>query len=155
MGKRIISSLLILMSCGYLYVCIELLFRQRSHIAMLFCASICAIPILLLNEWFDYNMYFIVQILICTIFCTLVELLFGYLFNSDYSIWDYRGMIGNIDGMICPLFTLFWGILSAFFIPLLDWIQFNIFDDIQRPYYIITRNWIIWMKEKDVETRKG
>ena len=146
--KRIITNILLLMSCGYFYVCLELIYRHYSTVEMMFCASLAAIPMLLLNNWFTYDMYYIWQIMICALFATGVEYIFGIIFNRDFHIWDYRNQWGNIQGMICPLFTLLWGLISAGMIVLLDWIEYNIFDDPIRPYYVITRKWIIYMKEK-------
>ena len=34
-------------------------------------------------------------------------------------LWDYSHCWGNIQGLICPLFTFFWGVLSALYYFLL------------------------------------
>ena len=45
---------------------------------------------------------------------TLVELFVGCIVNIwlGLKIWDYSDQKGNILGQICPLYTLFWCILS-------------------------------------------
>ena len=151
--KRIWEYVLILSFCGYLYVCLELLFRQRSDVTMLFCASICAIPMLVLNEVYNYEMLFVYQVLICAVFSTIVEFIFGIIFNSDLHIWNYSNMPGNIMGQICPQFFLVWCGLSAIIIPFLDYIDYNLFGGEQIPYYRITDKITIWMKDRNEKVR--
>ena len=43
---------------------------------------------------------------------TMVELGMGLLANRSYSVWDYRGLPGNLWGQICPQFILLWMPLS-------------------------------------------
>lgn len=46
---------------------------------------------------------------------TLIEYIAGLLSTKVFHVqlWDYSNCWGNIQGIICPLFTLFWGILGA------------------------------------------
>lgn len=46
---------------------------------------------------------------------TLIEYIAGLLSTKVFHVqlWDYSDCWGNIQGIICPLFTLFWGILGA------------------------------------------
>lgn len=46
---------------------------------------------------------------------TLIEYIAGLIFikGMKVKLWDYSGMWGNIQGIICPLYTFFWTILSA------------------------------------------
>ena len=48
---------------------------------------------------------------------TLIEYLTGLFFVKVYSIrlWDYSDRRFNIQGIICPLFTLFWALLGVLF----------------------------------------
>ncbi len=63
-------------------------------------------------------------------FCiTLFEYIAGLIFIKGMKIklWDYSNCWGNIQGIICPLYTVFWWILSAvyyFFIHprILSWL---------------------------------
>lgn len=137
--RRAIEWILIMTFAGYVYVCLELLFRGRSDITMMFCASICVIPMFALNEWYTYDFNFIAQIVICALFATLVELIFGLTFNRDYHIWDYRNQLFNYKGQICLLFSLVWMAISAVVIPLLDFIDIAVFREGTCPYYVICK----------------
>ena len=46
---------------------------------------------------------------------TLIEYLAGLIFivGMKVELWDYGNQWGNIQGIICPLFSVFWTILSA------------------------------------------
>lgn len=48
---------------------------------------------------------------------TAVEYVGGIFLLKYYHIrlWDYRGLWGNVQGLICPLFSLFWAILGAMY----------------------------------------
>ena len=146
--KSFVKYLLLLTFSGYIYVCLELLFRGRSDITMMFCASICVIPMIYLNNIFTYNVDFLLQLILCTIFATWIEYIFGYIFNTDYHIWDYRNMPFNISGQICLPFSLLWMVIAALVIPLMDWIDYHIFNykpEI-KPYYKICGKTIYQMK---------
>lgn len=45
---------------------------------------------------------------------TLAEYAVGacYLLGAGVRFWDYSQAPGNLSGLICPLYTLFWGILA-------------------------------------------
>ena len=45
---------------------------------------------------------------------TLAEYAVGafYLWGVGVRFWDYTQVPGNLSGLICPLYTLFWGLLS-------------------------------------------
>lgn len=144
--KRTWEWILILAFSGYLYVCMELVYRGTSDITMMFCASICVVPMFALNEWFTYEMNFFKQIFICSIFCTIVEFIFGLIFNMDYHIWDYRNMPLNIMGLVCPQFMVIWAAISAAIIPLMDFIDYYIFNEGEAPYYVLTKHKRIYMK---------
>lgn len=46
---------------------------------------------------------------------TLIEYIAGIIFikGMNVKLWDYSDEWGNIKGIICPLYTAFWGILGA------------------------------------------
>lgn len=52
---------------------------------------------------------------------TLLEYITGLIFIKGMKIklWDYSNRWGNIQGIICPLFSLFWGIIAAIFVYLM------------------------------------
>ena len=63
---------------------------------------------------------------------TLIEYAVGlfYEWGAGVRFWDYSHQPGNLSGLICPLYTLFWGVLSLILLwflhpilqPLLTWI---------------------------------
>lgn len=54
-------------------------------------------------------------IFVITFAMTFVEYITGLIFikGMNVKLWDYTSRPGNIQGIICPLFTLFWGIIGA------------------------------------------
>ncbi len=56
--------------------------------------------------------------LILAVGLTLLEYVTGLIFIKGMKIklWDYSDRRGNIQGIICPLFSLFWGIIAAIFV---------------------------------------
>lgn len=74
--------------------------------------------------------------IIMSICVTAVEYLAGLIFiqGMHIKLWDYSRQWGNINGIICPLFTFFWMILSAsyyFFVhphilEALEWLSKNL-----------------------------
>lgn len=60
-------------------------------------------------------------VLFLTFALTFLEYVTGLIFIKGMKIklWDYSNRPGNIQGIICPLFTLIWGAVSALFVFLL------------------------------------
>jgi uncharacterized membrane protein len=56
----------------------------------------------------------ICKCIIMGLLATLAEYIAGVIFIKGYKVklWDYSNMKGNIEGIICPLFTFFWLVLS-------------------------------------------
>lgn len=56
-------------------------------------------------------------VLIMGVFMTLIEYVAGLIFIKGMKIklWDYSDRWGNIQGIICPLFSLIWTVIGAFF----------------------------------------
>jgi len=112
---------------GYVYVIIELCYRGMSDITMMFCASICVLPMIFLNNWYGYDMDLLAQAFVSALFCTIMEFIFGIIFNAEHTIWNYSNMWLNIRGQICPLFFLVWMLISVPIIFFMDWTEYNIF----------------------------
>lgn len=53
---------------------------------------------------------------------TVIEYIAGLIFIKGMKIklWDYSNRWGNIQGIICPLFSFFWLVVSAFFYFVID-----------------------------------
>ena len=71
----------------------------------------------LICEYVNFNyipseIEIILKILIITFSLTLVEFIAGLIFIKGLHIklWDYSHQWGNIMGIICPLYSFFWGI---------------------------------------------
>lgn len=54
-------------------------------------------------------------IFVITFAMTFVEYITGIVFikGMNVKLWDYSDRKGNIQGIICPMFTFFWGLIGA------------------------------------------
>lgn len=118
---KIKRDLVLFATGGLGYGGIELLWRGRTHWAMLIAGGICFMIFLRVAEKFRSSSL-LFKASVCAVCVTGVEMLFGIVFNImlKQRIWDYSNMPLNFMGQICPLYTLFWGILSYLFIPLAE-----------------------------------
>lgn len=59
----------------------------------------------------------VVIVIFLGIILTLVEYISGIIFikGMKVKLWDYSNMWGNLDGIICPLYTFFWCILGGIY----------------------------------------
>ena len=64
----------------------------------------------------------IILILIMTVVVTIIEYIAGIIFikGMGVKLWDYSHNWGNVDGLICPLYTLIWGILATIYYYLVN-----------------------------------
>ena len=69
---------------------------------------ICSIPIE--QIWAKILMIFVMM--------TLIEYITGLIFIKGMKIklWDYSNRFGNIQGIICPTFSVIWGAIGVFFL---------------------------------------
>ncbi len=60
----------------------------------------------------------LIKCLICAVLMTVVEYIAGIISLKVYHnrLWDYSNRWGNLQGIICPQFSLYWAILSCVFI---------------------------------------
>ena len=80
----------------------------------------------------------ILLLLLITFAMTAAELVTGLIFSEGLKVrlWDYSALWGNFRGIICPLFSLIWGLVGAFYLYLLHtplthavvWLRENPFD---------------------------
>ncbi|WP_461206303.1 putative ABC transporter permease [Clostridium sp. DL1XJH146] len=65
----------------------------------------------------DLSVAFFIKIILYCLVTTLIEYLTGLFFLKYYKIrlWDYTELKFNIQGLIAPLYSLFWTILSLVF----------------------------------------
>ena len=71
------------------------------------------LPIHTGHEWLDA----LLIIVIMGVVMTLIEYIAGLIFIKGMKIrlWDYSKQWGNIQGLICPLFSLLWLVVAAAF----------------------------------------
>lgn len=137
---EILKLLLIYAFSGGTYLLIETLYRGYTYLEMYYLAGFLGILAMLANNFMSYDVDYCLQCLIMTGIGTLGEGTVGVLFNSDFHIWDYRGMWGTFFWNQCNiLFVGIWFILFFVLIPVLDFIEWDIFDYMPDtpPYYMI------------------
>ncbi len=101
------------------YGLIEIIWRGVTHPSMLLAGGICfSFFGQIANKIKNKSLLF--KAVIGSGFITLIELIFGFIFNIllKRNVWDYTGRLFNFKGQICLLYSFFWGILSLIFIPL-------------------------------------
>jgi Predicted membrane protein len=64
----------------------------------------------------------LLEILCIGAFLTLIEYVAGLIFIKGLKIklWDYTDRWANLQGIICPLFSLIWTLLGAFYVLVLN-----------------------------------
>jgi len=88
------------------YVCLELLWRGRSHGSMFFLGGLCFWIIGVIRRLGRISLSF--RLLLSAVCVTALELLTGLAVNRDYSVWDYRGLPFHYRGQICLIYSLLW-----------------------------------------------
>lgn len=70
---------------------------------------------------------------------TLVEYAVGLFYElaAGVRFWDYTQQPGNLGGLICPLFTLFWGLLACFLVYVLH--------PLLSPLAALLAPWQVWL----------
>ena len=115
--------------------CIELLFRhftnpEKKWINPGFCVGpylpiygfgLCVLFLLAFLEkyqWFDnWVLNKIVLFAMMAAAMTVIEYIAGIFCLKVFKVrlWDYSDMWGNLQGIICPLFSFFWAVLGAIY----------------------------------------
>ena len=94
-------------------------------IAVVFCGLVLYPIYMYLREKLDKRWKAIlVSFLVNTLFCVVAELILGFLFNADYSAWDYRDQFMNFQGQICLVYTLAFSIMAS----LITWFVYPIME---------------------------
>lgn len=138
--KKLIPHSVIFIISGLIYVSLEFLWRGRSHWTMFLCAGCCGLVMAVINNrLLDFDTDFHIQVIVSALLCTTAELIFGLVFNQNFTIWDYRNTWGTIhilNDQVNILFIGVWIIISIFALPFLDWIQWKL-GLADKPYYRI------------------
>lgn len=79
---------------------------------------ICALPISTGYAWADA----VIKILIMGAVMTVIEYIAGLIFirGMKIKLWDYSDRWGNIQGIICPLFSFLWTLVGAAYYFVID-----------------------------------
>ncbi len=79
---------------------------------------ICLIPIDTGYGWLNA----LLSIAVMGVTMTVIEYIAGIIFIKGMKIklWDYSDRWGNIQGIICPLFSLFWTLVGALYYFVID-----------------------------------
>ncbi len=117
--KRGVLHIALAVIGGGLYVLIELLWRRRSHVSMFCVGGICFALIGGIHQRFR-RLSMLLRCALCAVAVTAVEFVSGCILNLHWglNVWDYSSQPHHIKGQVCPLYTFFWGILSAAAWPL-------------------------------------
>ena len=91
---------------GCIYVCMELLWRGRSHSSMFVAGGICFLLLGRLDKVKKLPLW--CRGVLGSLIITAVELITGLIFNRSFQVWDYRETPLNFLGQICLPFTLMW-----------------------------------------------
>jgi len=134
--SRILRTVTLWLWGGFLYYCIEMIWRGHSHPAMYVVGGVCFLLLGGINNWFPWRLGIVWQALIGAAAVTAVELLAGLILNRwlGLAIWDYSQMWGNIAGQVCLPFALAWIPLSVFGIVADDILRWKVYGE-QRPKY--------------------
>ncbi len=137
---------------GWIYYCIEILFRGYSHWSMFLLAGLCCVLIGMLNEFTDKETSIWLQMLWSALLVTLFEFLFGVILNMGlkWHIWDYSDAPFNVMGQVCLPFTLIWYFLSLPAILLDDLMREKFFGEEGHQY-----NWKLQNKSYKKQSHSG
>ncbi len=146
--KRILGFLIKILFCyafcGGFYLLLETIWKiwsgTSTHISMYYLAGFISIPALLLNNIFTYETDYLFQCILCTVCATIGEGFTGQLVNADYALWNYTNLPFTFWNGQCNIFFCFaWFLLFVIFIPILDYIEWKLFDYKEEivPYYKI------------------
>lgn len=143
-----LSRKIVLFYIGFsTYITIEVLFHAKmqmfelgwSYLASGLMGAAAFMIIDSFNNNISWDIELPYQMLAGGLVVTLIEFLVGmisvYIFHVK--MWDYSNMRFNLYGVICPQFTIFWVLLSAIAIVLADMINYYVFGEGPKPYYII------------------
>lgn len=136
--KKLLKCLVLFCIGGLVYICIELLYRGRTHISMFFVGGFCSFNIGLINEVIPWEMPLVLQSIIGSCIVTATELATGIVLNRwlQLGVWDYSNMRFNFMGQICLEFSLLWVLASLFWIICDDYLRYWLFGE-QKPRYRI------------------
>ncbi len=141
--KKWLIKNFILFLMGYcIYLAIEVTFRGFSFRLMGIVGGLSMIGLSEISETFHNTEQLPPKMLMGAAVITCLELISGTfaLFVLDIRMWDYSELwMNSLDGLICPLFSVFWFFLSGIGIIVADGLDYYLFEEGKRPAYRIGR----------------
>ena len=116
---------------GFLYICLELLYRGRTHISMFFVGGLCGVLIGLINDNTpDIPLFY--QCILGTTIVTSIEFISGCYLNIylGLGVWDYSHVPFNFLGQVCLPFSIIWMLLSIPVIYLDDYLKNKLLNEV-------------------------
>lgn len=104
---------------GLAYNLIEIFWRGYSHWSMFFVGGTCFHMMGNIGKRLNKYGRFVTGTL-CAGAVTAVEYISGCVVNLRWklNVWDYSHLPGNVNGQVCLLYSVLWGILSLIAMPL-------------------------------------
>jgi len=124
---------------GFMFYCIELLWRGYSYPSMFVLGGVCFLIIGGLNNYLPWSLGLAWQAIIGGAAVTVMELAAGVVLNLwlGLGIWDYSHLPLNLWGQICLYYSLIWVVLSAVGIFLDDYLRWKLYGEQQPKYTFI------------------
>lgn len=131
---RRVSELLCCIVVGFCgYVGIEMLFRGYSYRLMGVLGAIAFCVIGQFNNKKNIGLFW--QGLLGTLLITFMELASGILLlRNGIRMWDYSEQLWNYRGLICPLFSFLWFLLSIAVALFDDYLRNKLFGEEKKHY---------------------
>lgn len=151
MTKNILRKSVLFIIGFTFYITAEVLFRGYSFALMGVCGGLTLFIVDLFNNKISWDLDILLQGLFGSCVITLFEFVIGEFAKHTNLIpimWDYSNQFGNIDGVICPLFSLIWIAFSILAVFIADAINYYIFNEQPKPYYKLFGRTIITFRER-------
>ena len=134
--KIFAKYLILFLIGGFIYCCIELMFRGYTFSSMFIVGGLCFIACGAVNEFLQRDTPLWIQMLICCVIITTLEFISGCILNLalGLEVWDYSDQFLNICGQVCLKFSIGWYFLSAAAIILDDYIRYWFWKE-EKPRY--------------------
>ena len=101
------------------YGILELLWRGRTHWSMLIAGGLSFLGLGKVSKK-TKNSGLLKIALLGSAVITSIELIFGIIFNVilKKNVWDYSKLPFNLGGQVCARYSVLWGLLSIFIVPI-------------------------------------
>lgn len=140
LSKELIQHIILFLTGGFIYVCMELGWRGYSHWTMFILGGLCFVIVGSLNEYalkhYKLDLPLAPQMIVGGLIITLLEYITGYIVNIKlgWNVWDYSDRPFNLDGQICLGATILWILISLLIIVIDDYMRYKLFGDAKRKY---------------------